>query len=179
MFRNLLQGAIDEAWASGLGFALMFLDLDRFKEIFNDSLGHEVGDQLLPTGRNSANHYLQRGTTRWCKMAQTRPNSAVFRLGGDEFTILVRNVVETEAARAVARYQITPAELPCRSRSDKNSCTSLPPWNLDVPTADGGDGDRLVKQANMAMYRAKSQGHPTPASLASSCSKLPSDPACS
>ena len=157
MFRNLLQGAIDEAQASGLGFALMFLDLDRFK-IINDSLGHEVGDQLLQQVAIRLNHYLRRGDA----LVQSGPDmtdSAVFRLGGDEFTILVRNVVETEAARAVARRILSGIALPFKVGQEQlYISTSI---GISMYPADGGDIDRLVKQADMAMYRAKSQGRNT------------------
>ena len=156
-FRTLLQEAIDETKTTGKGFALLFLDLDRFKFV-NDSLGHEAGDRLLQQVAQRLHSQL-RPDDAWVQGAADTGEDAVFRLGGDEFTILLRRVDEQDAARAVARRILNAIALPITLGNEQlYVSTSI---GISMCPADGHDMDGLVKRADMAMYRAKSMGRNT------------------
>src|SRR6267142_1029043 len=89
MFSDMLNLAIQNAHRYNRKFAVLFIDLDRFKNI-NDTLGHEAGDKLLQ----------EMGT----RLTQTvRSGDMVFRLGGDEFVVLVQEVGEAVQVEAVVR----------------------------------------------------------------------------
>jgi diguanylate cyclase (GGDEF)-like protein len=87
-FRQALTLAIDSARLHDGKFAVLFIDLDRFKTI-NDSLGHAIGDILLKETAARLGQVL-------------RPNDVIARLGGDEFVVLVEGVNEIEQVKAVA-----------------------------------------------------------------------------
>ncbi|SHH57192.1 GGDEF domain-containing protein [Massilia sp. CF038] len=142
MFMASLEHTFAEKRCSGGTFALMFLDLDRFK-VVNDELGHAAGDKLL-----------QEVATR--VRASAPAADIVARLGGDEFVILVTDQAEPE------RLQRTAHNIMAALRS--------PVWidksNVDITASIGiscypRDGDNLMdmmKSADLAMYRAKEQG---------------------
>ncbi len=122
--------------------ALMFLDLDRFKQI-NDTLGHDVGDQLL---KQTADRMLN------C----VRESDTVARIGGDEFIVLLRPMDDLQDALKVAekiRVALTqPYEL--AGHSLEISCSI----GIAVYPEHGSDGIELSKNADIAMYQAKEQG---------------------
>jgi len=122
-------------------FAVLFLDCDRFKTI-NDSLGHRAGDELLVVlGRRI--------------LAQLRPIDVVARLGGDEFAILGRNLREEDATALAARLQSVVSE-PVHIRSAELSTS------VSIGIAMGGpqyaSPEDVMRDADIAMYRAKAQG---------------------
>ncbi|HEY2806134.1 MAG TPA: EAL domain-containing protein, partial [Gemmatimonadales bacterium] len=128
----------------GYRFAVLFLDFDNFK-LVNDSLGHTVGDQLLMQIAERLRNCV-------------RPADIVARLGGDEFTVLLEEVggladVE-QSARRIQRCLATPYQLGGR---DVHSTASI-----GVALAGDGDGaetpEDLLRDADIAMYRAKAQG---------------------
>lgn len=123
-------------------FATLFLDLDRFK-LINDSLGHQVGDRLLVAIARRLEGCI-------------RPKDMVARLGGDEFTVLVDGIENiTDAIRVVERIQrelSKPFVLdPCRV-----VCTAS--IGIAVSRTGYRNADDMVRDADMAMYRAKSRG---------------------
>ncbi|GAK59156.1 sensory box/GGDEF family protein [Candidatus Vecturithrix granuli] len=122
-------------------WALMFLDLDRFKYI-NDTLGHDVGDELLKVI-----------AVRLQKCV--RKTDYVFRLGGDEFTILLNGLsTDADAARVAQKIRRTVA-LPCEIKNHELFITvSL---GISIYPHDGQDVETLVKNADMAMYAAKEE----------------------
>ena len=142
LFHSHLRRAIAEAQRSGRMAAILFLDLDRFKTI-NDSLGHEIGDQVLRevSARLSA-----------C----TRKSDLVARFGGDEFVILLEDLRELKDIAHIAEKILHSLPPPI----------AIAPHVLHVTTsigialvpADGEDVDGLMKAADVAMYRAKEQG---------------------
>jgi diguanylate cyclase (GGDEF)-like protein len=157
MFHTLLNKAIAEAHSTGQGFALMFLDLDRFKAI-NDSLGHEAGDRLLQQVASRLSSQLRQDDAL-VRIGIGDEEGTVFRLGGDEFTVLLRKVTQRDAAEAVARRILSSMAAPIDVGKDRiQVSTSI---GISMYPADGGDVDRLVTQADAAMYRAKSQGRNT------------------
>jgi diguanylate cyclase (GGDEF)-like protein len=123
--------------------AVLFVDLDDFK-IVNDSLGHSVGDALLVSVA---------GRLRAC----VRPQDVVARLGGDEFAIMLPGVDETPIdAEHVATRILRAFNAPLEAGDERVSI------HLSIGIADtwssGDDGDRLIRDADVAMYQAKSTG---------------------
>jgi diguanylate cyclase (GGDEF)-like protein len=133
----------DELANGGAHLAVLFVDVDDFKTV-NDSLGHGVGDALLV----SVAERLQR-----C----VRPGDTVARLGGDEFAVMVPGVEDPlQDGRAVATRILHEFELPVEAG------TELVSVHLSVGIADsrqsGDDSDALIRNADVAMYQAKSKG---------------------
>lgn len=142
LFQDRLNRALIRAERNNRMVGLMFLDLDRFKEI-NDSLGHLAGDELLIEVSKRLGE---------C----TRETDTIARLGGDEFTVIVEGIHTANEAAAIA---------------EKILEAMLPPFNLDgqevfvttsigltVFPTDAKDANGLLKNADTAMYRAKAQG---------------------
>ncbi len=124
------------------GFALLFLDLDLFKQI-NDSMGHVVGDRVL---REIADRLA--GAVRF--------SDSVARLGGDEFTVLLSNINDvTEATRVVAQIQKLFAKPVTVDNVDFLINTSI---GVAVFPDNGITGADLLKNADTAMYAAKQEG---------------------
>jgi diguanylate cyclase (GGDEF)-like protein/PAS domain S-box-containing protein len=123
-------------------FAVLFLDLDRFK-VINDSLGHIVGDQLLV------------GIARRLE-ACLRPGDTVARLGGDEFTILLEGVTDLSEALRVAERVEKEISSPFNLRGHEVFTTV----SVGIaPSTTGYDSpDEILRDADTAMYRAKSLG---------------------
>lgn len=122
--------------------AVMFLDLDRFKQV-NDTLGHDVGDLLLKEVANRLRRCVRAADT-------------VARLAGDEFTILLPEITEESDARAVAEKVLQamgePVDLGKESRVITTSI------GIAMYPRDGRDGESLMKQADAAMYHVKGSG---------------------
>ncbi len=142
LFRDRLAQEL-AASASGLTRgALMYVDLDHFKRV-NDSLGHSAGDQLL----SIVAHRLK---------ACTKEGDTVARLGGDEFTVLLRNVGDGETARQIADRVIRSLALPANlGGRDYQMRASV---GVTLFPDDGTDLEEVIRQADLAMYRAKAQG---------------------
>ncbi len=122
--------------------AVMFLDLDRFKEI-NDSLGHAVGDEVLKETARRVQSCL-------------RSTDTVARLGGDEFTVLLEDVHQADEVAAVARKIIGAfAEQAEVAGQELHLSTSI---GITVYPLDDHDADTLLKNADIAMYQAKQEG---------------------
>jgi diguanylate cyclase (GGDEF)-like protein len=142
LFRDRLAQELAAA-ASGLTRgALMYVDLDHFKRV-NDTLGHGAGDQLL----SIVAHRLK---------ACTKEGDTVARLGGDEFTVLLRNVGDADTARQIAERVIRSLALPANlGGRDYQMRASV---GVTLFPDDGVDLEEVIRQADLAMYRAKSQG---------------------
>ena len=121
--------------------ALMFIDLDRFKDI-NDALGHRIGDGLLVELAQRLRHALRDGDT-------------VSRQGGDEFVVLLPGV-NADAAAQVAHKLI--AVISQRYRVEQFDLAISASIGIAMYPQDGADIDTLAKNADTAMYRAKAEG---------------------
>ncbi len=122
-------------------FALLFLDLDRFKYI-NDSMGHSVGDRLLQSVAMRIQESVREGDT-------------VARLGGDEFIVLLREAGESAAALVAQKLLsalATPYDL------DGQVIATQASIGISIYPDHTQDADILIKNADMAMYRAKEEG---------------------
>jgi diguanylate cyclase (GGDEF)-like protein/PAS domain S-box-containing protein len=144
--RTLLQDRLAKALADArrqkYKIALLFLDLDRFKDI-NDSLGHPVGDLLLQA--------VAKRLKTW-----GREQDTVARLGGDEFLIMLTHVKDTpDAAVAAERLMdAMTAEFVVQGHSLHVSCSV----GISIFPEHGADGETLIKDADAAMYSAKENG---------------------
>ena len=141
LFQDRLQVAIAHAKRSEQLSALMFLDLDNFKSI-NDTLGHDVGDELLIQVANRLKELV-------------RDMDTVARLGGDEFTIILVDT-SIEGAEQVAKRIVEALSKPFEVRRHALFVTSS--IGLAFCPDDGDDVAGLTKAADTAMYRAKENG---------------------
>ena len=142
MFSEMLNGAIQAAQRYERMFAVMFIDLDRFK-LINDSLGHDAGDKLLQE---------MAGRLKGCM----RSSDVVARLGGDEFVILVQELNETAHAVAVARKILAAAMKPFTLLGQE--CRVTASIGISTYPSDAQDEPTLMKNADIAMYYAKEEG---------------------
>jgi len=144
--RNLLNDRIGQALAyaarSGHMAAVLFLDLDQFKFV-NDSLGHDAGDRLLVEVAARLKKMVRQGDT-------------VARLGGDEFVIVLAEIEREEDAASIARKVLDvlqPGVIECEH--ELYITASL---GIALYPRDGGDVPALLRNADVAMYRAKDEG---------------------
>jgi diguanylate cyclase (GGDEF)-like protein/PAS domain S-box-containing protein len=142
LFEDRLQHAISQSKRQGHQLAVLFLDLDHFKNI-NDTLGHAVGDELLKEVAARLQSMLRDGDT-------------AARLGGDEFTVLVESIEDpSQAAVVAAKIQEdfkTPYKIAGR---ELHVTTSI---GISIYPEDGLTVADLTKNADAAMYQAKEQG---------------------
>ena len=136
--RSISRARMDEQYS----FAMLFLDLDRFK-VVNDSLGHAVGDQLLVAVARRLEQCV-------------RPGDTVARLGGDEFTVLIDNTPSVNEATRVAERIMIELQRPFYLQGQDVFVSA------SIGIALSGTGyqmpDDLLRDADLAMYRAKANG---------------------
>ncbi|MHB1140148.1 MAG: EAL domain-containing protein [Sulfuricaulis sp.] len=137
-----LQWAMKEAAGRERLVAILFLDLDRFKNI-NDTLGHDVGDALLKEVA---------ARLRTC----VRPGDIISRLGGDEFTIVLANVAHLDDVTRVAQ-KLLDHFLPPFRIAGRDLFVS-PSIGITLYPFDGSIAEDLIKNADIAMYHAKELG---------------------
>ena len=144
-FLDTLDRTLSRAGRQRTRSALVFIDLDGFKSV-NDRLGHAAGDTVLQTMAERLR-------------AGTRSSDLVARIGGDEFTVLVQNLARADDAALVARGLLDRLARPCRA--DQHDVTLSASAGVSVFPEDGTDGDTLLRNADLAMYRAKQEGKNT------------------
>jgi len=142
LFQERLRQSLAQAKRSGWKLALMFLDLDKFKDI-NDTLGHHVGDLLLRA--------VAKRLTRCVRETDT-----VARLGGDEFAVILTNLDDLEGASRVAESIIAGINDPFGlDEHEVRTSTSI---GITLYPDDASDADQLLKNADLAMFRSKAEG---------------------
>ncbi|MCW9012722.1 MAG: EAL domain-containing protein [Gammaproteobacteria bacterium] len=142
LFRDRLEQVLKSVQRSQSNAALLFLDLDQFKRI-NDSLGHDVGDALLMKIAERL---------RQC----VRHQDTVARMGGDEFVILLTDIDGMAGASSVARKILDAMSKP--NKLLKHEIIITPSIGITLAPDDSLNADILLKNADLAMYKAKSQG---------------------
>ncbi len=142
LFKDRVEHALQRRSKGRRSVALLFLDLDRFKTV-NDSLGHNVGDGLLIAIAGRLHTVL-------------RPEDTIARLGGDEFAILVDDIDAPSDVVVLAERVLTAFDSPFRL--DNREITIR--CSIGVVLAGSGEGtvDHLLRDADVAMYRAKVSG---------------------
>ena len=140
-----LEHAIQRAQRDGSLLAVLFIDLDRFKNI-NDSLGHPVGDNLLQI----VAHRLGSGV---------RSEDTVARLGGDEFVVVLEGLGDISHATDVAKLIMNNLAQPFELKGNAVFVTAS--IGISTYPADGRDGTTLLRNADAAMYRSKEEGRNT------------------
>ena len=142
LFSKLLGQGITQAHRYNRRLAVMFLDLDRFKQI-NDTLGHDAGDQLLQEVAARLKECL-------------RDSDTVARLGGDEFVVLLPELVEQADVAGVAQKILSSVARPFVLLGQEFRVTAS--IGISTYPHDGLDEQTLTKNADIAMYQAKEEG---------------------
>jgi diguanylate cyclase (GGDEF)-like protein/PAS domain S-box-containing protein len=132
-------------------FAVLFLDFDRFKTI-NDSLGHEIGDQLLKEIAQRLRATMREGDS----LSRANADGVAARLGGDEFVLLLDDLKDVGAATIVADRLINVLSRPYHLR-EHEICSTV---SIGVVTSQSGEGsaEDILRDADIAMYEAKLAG---------------------
>jgi diguanylate cyclase (GGDEF)-like protein len=142
LMRARLAEAVERATATGTRFAVLWIDLDHFKDI-NDIHGHVVGDQIL------------RAVAEKLKF-EMPADTLISRLGGDEFVVLCRDINDAQEARLIAqqlrRLLNRPIEL------GEKSLTAGASIGVAVFPEDADNAEDLLKNADLALYHAKAEG---------------------
>ncbi len=142
LFFDRLSLALAQAQRDGHKIAIIMLDLDEFKKV-NDTWGHNVGDKLLQAVAGRLAHMFRRGDT-------------IARLGGDEFVLLVPEMPAFEVARNIAERIVFSFNKPFNLEGIELPITAS--VGLTLYPDDGDSADILVRNADVAMYRAKLEG---------------------
>jgi diguanylate cyclase (GGDEF)-like protein/PAS domain S-box-containing protein len=145
LFNDRLTLALAQARRHKMDLAVMLLDLDNFKNV-NDGFGHNVGDQLLRAVGNRLTGLLRRGDT-------------VARVGGDEFLVLLPEIIRITDAATVTHNILEAFRKPFTLDDHELQITTS--IGVVIYPHDGDDADTLMKHADIAMYRAKDKGRNT------------------
>ena len=146
---------IRDAHQSNSQFAILFIDLDRFKRI-NDTLGHSIGDDLLKSVARRLEE-CTRASDRLLHVDQGGQEGArLARLGGDEFVVILPDVDCDESASSIASRIITSLSRPFSCEGYQFVVT--PSIGIAIYPQDGEDHDELLMNADSAMYKAKAAG---------------------
>lgn len=146
LLNTRLEAAIARAHRYGMRLAVLFIDLDRFKDI-NDCFGHPVGDELLVAVAQRLHGRLREGDT-------------LARLGGDEFILLLEELGSAEQAAAVARDLIERFREPFTLGGGQQAFVGLS-IGVSLYPEDAANATELIQHADTAMYAAKAQGRNT------------------
>ena len=141
-FHDQMEVTLSRLKRTGESCAALFIDLDQFKQI-NDTMGHPFGDALL------------------CIVAErlrriARPTDIIARFGGDEFVILQYPIASPDDASSLARRVVAALSEPCAI--DHHQVVIGASIGISVAPLDAVDADHLLKNADMALYRTKSEG---------------------
>ena len=142
LFKDRLEHAVNLAKRNNQAVALLFLDLDNFKQI-NDTLGHLAGDELLMIVGRRLRDLL-------------RHTDTVARLGGDEFAILLENVEDKSHAKTIASKILDKLSQPINLAGQEFHLTAS--LGIAMAPYDDSQPDNLIRDADTAMYEAKKRG---------------------
>lgn len=142
MLHDNLRSELNKAERSGKSLAILFLDLDHFKEI-NDTLGHDIGDKLIQDTAKRLSRCV-------------RETDTIARLGGDEFTVVLGELDEFNTVERVANKILNHLSQPFQCGDEMVHISSS--IGITIYPEDGTAVDTLLKNADQAMYAAKEQG---------------------
>ena len=142
LFRDRLDQCIKTAHRNHELFAILYLDLDHFKEV-NDKFGHDIGDLLLIEAADRISHCV-------------REMDTVARMGGDEFTVILAQIIDPAYAGRIAANIISKLSEPFDlGRVMANISASV---GVAIYPYDGEDSGSIIKNSDISMYRSKSSG---------------------
>lgn len=142
LFLDRLELSITQAKRRNQRLGVMFLDIDRFK-LINDTYGHPEGDRLLKEFATRVRHCLRSGDT-------------LARQGGDEFTVLLPDIVSVDDVAVIAKKMLAELKRPFTvAERDFVATVSI---GIAVYPEDGETPDELIRNADIAMYQTKAQG---------------------
>jgi diguanylate cyclase (GGDEF)-like protein/PAS domain S-box-containing protein len=154
LFKEQLGQALQSARREDRYVGILFLDLDNFKRV-NDTLGHTIGDLLLQdVGARLAQ--CVRGEDSVARNPSAQPSSTVARLGGDEFTVLLSRIAQTQDAAKVAQRILDSLAAPILVGGHELFVSAS--LGIAIYPFDGEEIETLLKNADAAMYHAKSDG---------------------
>ena len=142
LFNDRLEQSLEKAKRNETKVALLFIDLDHFKEI-NDSLGHETGDKILKVVTQRLEETI-------------REEDTLARLGGDEFTVVIEDLQQGQDASLLARKILKVLATPIVIEDNMLYVSSS--IGISLYPDDGGSSVNLLKYADSAMYKAKDEG---------------------
>lgn len=142
LFRDRLEQEVRKAHRSGLEAALLFIDLDRFKEV-NDLLGHDAGDLLLTQAARRVT-------------ACVRDSDTVARLGGDEFTVILTELTDKAHVEHIAQKIILTLSEPFFLNDEMAYISAS--VGITLYATDASEPEELIRNADQAMYAAKNSG---------------------
>ena len=142
LFRDRLEQEMKHAQSGAHAMALLFIDLDRFKEV-NDLLGHDAGDMLLAGAARRIQGCL-------------RPGDTVARLGGDEFTVILTDMAELQHIEQTAQAILDVLRQPFQLGIEQAYVSAS--IGVTVYPGDGHGPEELMRNADHAMYRSKGGG---------------------
>jgi diguanylate cyclase (GGDEF)-like protein len=141
-FSNALSHAIEQAKRNKEKVALLFIDLDHFKEI-NDSLGHNIGDVVLTEATKRLKNMLRKSDT-------------LARLGGDEFTVIIESIEDVQVIADISHKIVLNMREPIMHMNQPLYVTAS--IGISIYPDDGLDAKTLQRNADSAMYKAKAEG---------------------
>jgi len=142
LFMDRLRKSLAHARRYSKRVAILFIDLDRFKTI-NDTLGHDTGDQMLTQVAS-------------CLGKNIRQEDTIARLGGDEFAVLLNDIEAEQDASQLAKKILLGLERPLKLDQQELYITAS--IGISMFPNDGADAGTLLKNADIAMYKAKDMG---------------------
>ncbi len=142
LFYDRMEKSLSRAKRNNTNLALLLIDIDRFKNI-NDSLGQEAGDLFLKKVADILKNVL-------------RDTDTIARLGGDEFIVVLENVNDALSIENVAQKLLDSLAKPVSILGNEITCTAS--IGISLFPKDGQSTDKLLRSADLAMYRAKSSG---------------------
>ena len=154
LFFEHLEHELSQCERNDDTFAVLFLDLDRFK-LINDTLGHSAGDAVLAEVGDRLRRCVRSADSVGRPMRDDALTS-VARIGGDEFTLLIGSLKDASHSESVARRIIESLSKPIVV--DRRSLYITPSIGVATYPVDGTDAETLLRNADAAMYQAKEEG---------------------
>ena len=145
LFFDRLEQAVRNCGRTRQRLAVLYLDLDNFKQV-NDTLGHGVGDTLLCTIGDRL-------------LGCVRNQDTVARLGGDEFAVLMTDIIGIDGPKVVAEKILNELRRPIEVGKHRLHATAS--IGITIAPDDGENAEQLLKNADLALYRAKGRGRDT------------------
>jgi len=155
LFKERFETAIEESRSGGSGLSVIFLDLDRFKDV-NDTLGHTAGDELLIEVAKRIDGCLTAMGVAGEQGEQGEGRGFLARLGGDEFTVLLSGVEDHQEIEVLAKRILRALAAPVNLREQEVRLSAS--MGIALAPDDADDAETLLRYSDMAMFHAKNRG---------------------